>query len=120
MKKMNYLSVLLFTTSFAFQSNASAINSNLNNTLRIEDVVFQQGLTVDAYVSIQGYWQRGSVTIVDGMVTSCSFREQSGMRPKIYQKERPKPLNPNNPIAINNNFTHYIDIPNFGRAYFAL
>ncbi len=79
--------------------------------------------TVKAYVQIQGQWVDGLLFISNGMVSRCQFpnlMEIIGrdIRAQIYQPISPSRLNPNHQQAITNNFTHFVDIPNYGRAYF--
>lgn len=85
----------------------------------------QRETPIKAYVQMRGQWISGYVFINNGVVTRVQFPEQrvSGsysLRAQLYQNVRPSYLNPNNPIAVQNNFTHYIDIPNYGRAYFSM
>jgi hypothetical protein len=91
-------------------------NSHLSTTNEI---------SVEAWVQFRGEWIQGYLFINNGQVTRCQFPNlgsYSGVNinAQIYQPTLPVKLNPNNPMAINNSFTHYIDIPNYGRAYFIL
>jgi hypothetical protein len=67
-------------------------------------------------------WLEGYVFVTNGYVTRCQFpdRNNGRIQAQMYQPTRAMTLNPNNPIAVQNNFTHYVDIPNYGRAYFSL
>ena len=80
---------------------------------------------VKAYVLIKNNWVSGYVFISNGYVTRVQFDDITDgyrviVRAQLYQKVPVSYLNPNNPIAINNNFTCFIDIPNYGRAYFTI
>jgi hypothetical protein len=80
--------------------------------------------SIRAYVQIQGQWVEGFLFISNGLVTRCQFPNMMeiigrDIRAQIYQPTNPTRLNPNSQLAISNNFTHFIDIPNYGRAFFS-
>jgi hypothetical protein len=118
--KKNLLFILL-----AFLSMSLKANTKETQTTNILNSFSQpREIAISAYVQVRNEWVKGFVFLVDGFVTRCQFPNiQVGggsLRAQMYQKEKPGYLNPNNPIAINNNFTHYVDIPNYGRAYFTM
>lgn len=117
MKKTNLLSLFIFAICFSIQSKAEIIKSY--SILNITNIK-QEEIPVKAYVQTQSGWIEGYVFFVNGFITRCQFPDRNGYRADIYQKTRPSALNPNNPMAVQNNFTHFIDIPNFGRAYFSI
>ncbi len=85
----------------------------------------QREVTRQASVLIRGEWFQGFVFITNDMVTRVQFPEiqVTGsyiMTAQMYNPERVGYLNANNPIAVQNNITNYVDIPNYGRAYFNL
>jgi hypothetical protein len=81
-------------------------------------------ISISAYVQFRNEWVEGFVFLDEGYITRCQFPDiQAGMttlQARIYQTKKPSVLNPNNPMAVNNNFTHFVDIPNYGRAYFSM
>ena len=83
----------------------------------------QNEISISAYVQIRNEWVEGYVFLVDGFITRCQFPNiQAGttLEAHIYQRTMPSVLNPNNSMAVKNNFTHFVDIPNYGRAYFSM
>jgi len=84
----------------------------------VATLIIKNQQTFKAYVQTQTGWVEGFVTVVNGFVTNCQFPNNGRLTARIYENTRPSALNPNNQMAIQNNFTHYIDIPNYGRAYF--
>jgi len=123
MKKMktgHRLTILLLLIFFSLQTKANN-PKDLYYKSKMNTSNLQQEINYTAYVlGANNSWIRGGITIVNGYVTKCQFPQRSGLIAKIYQKERPLQLNPNNAMAVKNNFTHYIDIPNYGRAYFSM
>jgi hypothetical protein len=100
------------------QPNTRYSNDNLNQNQN-----FQSEKVLRAYVQIQNQWIEGSVVITNGQVTRCQFPNMieiigRDISAQIYYPSTPIRLNPNHQLAISNNFTHYVDIPNYGRAFF--
>jgi hypothetical protein len=117
MKKLANLMMLVFAlTSLSFRPLEC-------NEIHINEISQPREQAVRAHVQMRNEWVSGYVYITNGLVTRCQFPDiQAGgnvtLRAHIYQPIQPYYLNPNNPIAINNNFTHYVDISGYGRAYF--
>jgi hypothetical protein len=108
----------LFLLSFNLNAN-KCLNSTNNLKLSPKENM------VKAYVLIRNNWVSGYVFISNGYVTRVQFEDITDgyrviSRAQLYQKVPVSYLNPNNPMAINNNFTCFIDIPNYGKAYFTL
>lgn len=122
MKKMKkkFVILALGLVCMSFTIDTSKKIKCINSTAKVE----KQEDAVRAYVRIQNEWIEGFVFINNGLVTRCQFKTidlgNMQLRADIYQATRPSSLNPNNPLAIKNNFTHFIDIPNYGRAYFSM
>lgn len=120
MKKYLLITLVGLTTmSFNTSTKEKLKTSNLKSVNQ------QRETTIRAYVQMRNEWVEGYVFVTNGLVTRCQFPNiQAGggvqLRAQMYEATKPSFLNPNNPIAVNNNFTHYIDIPNYGRAYFSM
>ena len=114
MKKIKILCTLFVIICISAQSNANNIGYKVNSAPKVKSTANQQEKSYDAYVLGNG-WIKGTVYVTDGIVTRMVF--PSG---KYNFRIKPTALNPNNPMAIQNNFTHYVDVPNTGRAYFIL
>jgi hypothetical protein len=101
--------LMSFTNSrYEKETNLSALN--IENQKRVR-----------AYVKTNNGWISGSVTITDGYVTDCKFPNRHRLQTAtIISKSKPFGLNPNNPLAIKYNYTHYVDIGGYGRAYFTM
>jgi hypothetical protein len=96
--------------------------SNEVNAMKFKpiSILKQREIAIKAYINVRGEWIQGFVSIERDLVTRCQFPDiGNGVRATIFSPTRPSTLNPNNPIAVANNFTHYIDIANYGRAYFS-
>jgi hypothetical protein len=108
----------------AFVSMSLSASIKQKQTAKIITSFSQQNeISISAYVQIRNEWVEGYVYLVDGVITRCQFPDiEAGMtiQARIYQRTKPSILNPNNPMAIKNNFTHFVDIPNYGRAYFIM
>jgi hypothetical protein len=78
--------------------------------------------SIQAYVLMRGQWIQGWVTYSEynGTITSVSFPRTEYAYAQLLGPVRPTPLNPNNTLAIKYNFTHYVDITGYGRAFFVL
>lgn len=118
-------SILLFMMSFLLVFTMCFSNNSIKNHLNI--LLIEKEITVPAYVQMQTEWISGHVTIAGGLVIRCSFPDKDKMigriqttraRAHITRPIKPSKLNPNNPIAVENHFTHFIDIDGYGRAYF--
>jgi len=122
MKKIFLLPTLAFAVSTLSSFNNDSSNLSLNN---ISNVMHQQQQTVDAFIMIGGNWMRGQITYM---------RTQRGFQPiRFYFNEQLKgefwpdqtfiPLNPNNQLAKQNNWTHTISVQAIsqgGTAYLTL
>jgi hypothetical protein len=111
---MKILCTLFIIMCMSTQSNANNFVIKLDCDLKDKNITNQQENSYDAYV-LQGSWIKGVVYVSSGYVTKMVFNRQS-----YSFKVKPTALNPNNPMAIEYNFTHYVDVPNIGRAYFIL
>ena len=125
MKKFVYekwCKIMIGSSLLLLSFNLNA-NKCLNNTTHQK--MSPNENMVKAYVLIKNNWVSGYVFISNGYVTRVQFDDITDgyrviVRAQLYQKVPVSYLNPNNPIAINNNFTCFIDIPNYGRAYFTI
>ena len=122
MKNMKFLCLVFLLIGFKSLNYSRTINCVNPNKVTL---CFNQNENmVQAYVQNRGQWVQGYVFISSGYVTRVQFPDlvDGGRvisRAQLYQKLLPINLSPNSPLAINNNFTSYIDIPNYGRAYFS-
>ena len=112
---------LIFLLGITLMSFNTTTNVKTNKSSNQQ----QREIQRQASVLIRGQWYQGFVFITNDMVTRVQFPEiqVSGtyrMTAQMYQPERVGYLNANNPIAVQNNLTNYVDIPNYGRAYFNL
>ena len=84
----------------------------------------QSQYELDAWIDIRGNFYSGNIRVNrtqngDRPYSYC-FPGTGGMRgyiPFFEDDNRFTPLNPNNPLAIQNNFTHMISIPSLWTAY---
>ena len=122
MKKYLLITLVGLTTmSFNTSTKEKLKTSNLKSVNQ------QRETTIRAYVQMRNKWEwvEGYVFATNGLITRCQFPNIQAsysvqLQARIDRATKPSYLNPNNPIAVNNNFTHYIDIPNYGRAYFSM
>jgi|GEM_PF-5890212 hypothetical protein len=99
----------------------SFTNSQYEKETNLSALNIQNQKSVKAYVQTYNGWISGFVFITDGYVTKCQFpNREKYPTPYISRKSKPFGLNPNNPLAIKYNYTHYIDIGAYGRAYFTM
>jgi hypothetical protein len=118
MKTINVCFILTIFLCFSVESNG--INITRNYKMKTLNIQRQQSFIAYVQTPNDG-WVKGSISITNGYVTDCNFpRTSAGLEARIYYGTNisPFPLNPNNPIAIQNNFTHFVDIAGYGRAYF--
>ena len=120
---MKKVILIMLVGLFAMSFYTDPKNLEVNNSHK--NISQQREVSIQAYVQMRTEWVRGYVFLRNGVVTRCQFpdiRAGGGvvLRAQIYRAVKPSYLNPNNPIAIENNFTHYVQIPNYGRAYFTL
>jgi|688.fasta_scaffold479937_2 hypothetical protein len=115
---MKKKSLLILLYGVLILNSINEVNAMKSNS--ISSFIQQDKSLAKAYIYVRGEWIQGYVTIERGLITRCQFPDiGNGTIATIYSPTRPNTLNPNNPIAVNNNFTHYIDIANYGRAYFS-
>jgi hypothetical protein len=117
MKKLILLSFfLIFLTSFVGANNQT--NKIINTDVFKSNL---QETRYKAYFSRQNKWYNGYVYINEGRQTDYQFEnlENTGSVQGKYVTGQEKfyTLNPNNPLAINYNFTHYVDVAMLGRIY---
>lgn len=115
MKNIKIIFTLLFAVCISTVSKASNNDFESNLFLEVNNKTVQQEKSYTAYVQRGNDWVKGVVYVLNGYVTKMSFPSGS-----YSYKVLPTALNPNNPMAIQNNFTHYVDVPNTGRAFFIL
>ena len=114
MKKIITISLGLLLLSFNSKNNLHEIKncSNIQTEYRTSALIINKGREL-----------QGAVVYDGDIVTRVSFQDiQVGAtRIKIWIAEptKAKFLNKNNPIAIEYNFTHYVET-NVGNAYFSL
>ena len=114
---------ILLIAAVAIISMGLNASTKQEQTNKITTSLSQQNeVGLVAYAKVGREWVKGYVYLVNGFVTRCRFpdKAQGRLQAKIYQRTKPRRLNPNNPIAAESNFTHYIDIPNYGRTYFSM
>jgi len=110
--------LLLGYVTMSFSSNSLVVK-----TISKEEITQPREQAIRAHVQMRNEWISGYVYVSNGVVTRCQFEDVRAagnvvLQAHIYEPTRASYLNPNNPIAIQNNFTHTVDIPNYGRAYF--
>ena len=120
--KMYVFLILVGLTTMSYNTNIRKIQKTnvINQQVDISKQDNQEA--IQAYVKMRNEWLEGYVFVTNGYVTRCQFPDinDGRIRAQMYEPKRPSRLNPDNPIAVQNSFTHYIDIPNYGRAYFSL
>lgn len=114
MKKIILLQTLIFLIFFALSSFKNS-SLKLRSDTFLHGKVFQQERTVTAYIMSGGNWQKGQVTYIETnrgyQPVSYDFSDYvNGPRGRFYSDQRFRPLNPNNPLAKANNWTHTIEI----------
>ncbi len=114
MKKIITISLGFLLLSFSSKNNLHEIKNSTN---------IQREYQTSALIINRGTELQGSVVYDGDIVTRVSFKDiQAGAtRIKIWIAEPTKArlLNKNNPIAVEYNFTHYVET-NVGNAYFSL
>jgi hypothetical protein len=114
----NKLTVLLLILTIG------CFNSTTMATSSIRPINSHEKLARDiqAYVYMQNEWIQGSVTYSEsqGLITGVQFPRTDNGTAYLSGPVRPTPLNPNNALAVKYNFTHYVDMAAYGRAYFIL
>jgi hypothetical protein len=99
----------------------SFTNSHYEKERDLSALNIQNQKSIKAYVQTNDGWISGFVFITDGYVTKCQFPNRHRLQtPAIQTKSKPFGLNPNNPLAIKYNYTHYIDIGGYGKACFTM
>ncbi len=119
--------ILLFSTlSIAVVSLSSFMFHYSNfNSIKTLKKINQQQQTVDAYIMIGGNWIRGQITYVRTQQGYQPIRFWFGqeLRGEFWPDQSFIPLNPNNQLARQNNWTHTISVQSFnqgGTAYLTL
>lgn len=123
MKRVFLFSILtvsiLALSSFKYYTSSSFRIINSVNKIK------QQQQTVDAFIMIGGNWVSGQITYMRTQQgyqpIRFSFGEQ--IRGEFWPDQRFIPLNPNNQLAKQNNWTHTINVQSFnqgGTAYLTL
>ena len=113
MKNYIIITVVLFASFMVFSNRCYAFPQNWNNNAQ------QQTSWVTGYYQSGGNWTKISIQLTQsnqqGLIVTRSSDQYrcSGYNQQVMR------LNPNNQIAIQNNFTHYVDMP-CGRVYFSL
>jgi len=110
MKKTIFFITLITGLSFL---SALSNDANLEGKSIKNPNMLQQQQTASAYRMAGGNWQRGSVNY---QITQQGYKPisydfsayRSGGRGSFYQDSRFIPLNPNNKLAIQNNWTHMV------------
>lgn len=112
-KRLPILLVLIFLTSSY-------------STIRVSDPkyackIIEQERSYRAYINKQNKWINGYIYVNNGKLTDYQFdnidSNSSNQGKYITGQEQFYTLNPNNQLAINYNFTHYVDISLLGRVY---
>lgn len=88
---------------------------------KYESKIIEQERSYRAYINKQNKWLNGYVNVSNGKLTDYQFdnidSNGSNQGKYITGQEQFYTLNPNNQLAINYNFTHYVDIAMLGRVY---
>lgn len=115
MKQIKIVLALLVFICLSTQLKANNIRLASNYSVENKSTTFKQERSFEAFVQQGKGWIKGVVYVSNGSVTRVAFPNF-----KASLNLRPTALNPNNPMATQYNFTHFIDVPNTGRAYFIL
>jgi hypothetical protein len=114
MKKTLLFSTLTFVvvTLSSFKHSSSVIFPKTNSL----NEIYQQQQTVDAYIMWGSNWRRGQITYSSTQQgykpISYQFEDygNSQLRGQFFPDQRFSPLNPNNQLAKQNNWTHTISV----------
>lgn len=117
MKNLILTLIVFFCLSLSVGAN-NQIYKNLNSKFLKSKL---QETRYKAYFNSQNKWYYGYVYLTDGKLSDYQFEnlESNGSVQGKYVTGQEKfyQLNPNNQLAINYNFTHYVDITMLGRIY---
>lgn len=114
----------LIFSSFFFIFLTLSVESN-NQIVKVINTCFlksnEQETRYKAYFNRQNKWHDGYVFVSEGRLTDYQFENLENVGSiqgkYITGQEKIYALNPNNQLAINYNFTHYVDVAMLGRIY---
>ena len=114
----------LTSTLFVFICLTLSVGANNQTNKIINTDFFKSNLQetrYKAYFNRQDKWYNGYVFLNDGKLTDYQFEnlDSTGSVQGKYVtgQEKLYTLNPNNPLAINYNFTHYVDFAILRKIY---
>jgi hypothetical protein len=118
MKKINFILVLMAVNFSNTEANATVVKSKHEKSIKSKKENFQERKDYDAYCFWQDRLYQGTITVIDGKLYDYNFRdfENDGVHPQKSVPRNAKfySLNQNNTLAVQYNFTHYIEIPSLG------
>jgi hypothetical protein len=118
MKKINFILVLMLVNLSTLEATTTIVKPKYGKAIKSKKENFQQRKDYDAYCFWQDRLYRGTITLIDGKLYDYNFRdlENDGVHTQKYIPSNAKfyALNENNKLAIQYNFTHYVEIPSLG------
>lgn len=118
MKKINFILVLMAVNFSTMEANAIVVKPKHEKSIKSKKENFQERKDYNAYCFWQDRLYQGTITVIDGKLYDYNFRdfENDGVHTQKYVPRNAQfiPLNQNNKLAVQYNFTHYVEIATLG------